>query len=109
VKFPEYTHQLSAELASYRQWFGKLVGELGGDTLFPLVGYLAVNIARLSNESGKKTIVVSIAGAQGTGKSTMTRLLASVLHDCFNISNDSKSPLTFILCWVFGVCPALMI
>ena len=91
MKFPKYTHQLPAELASYRQRFGKLVGELGVDTVFPLVGYLAVNIARLSNESGKKTIVVSIAGAQGTGKSTMTRLLASVLHDCFSISTTTLS------------------
>jgi D-glycerate 3-kinase len=59
--------------------------------LFPLVGYLAINIARLSNESGKKTIVVSISGAQGTGKSTITRLLASVLHDCFKISTTTLS------------------
>ena len=67
------------------------MGELGDDTVFPLVGYLAVNIARLSNESCKKTVVVSIAGAQGTGKSTMTRLLASVLNDCFNISTTTLS------------------
>jgi len=91
VKFPEYTHQLPAEQTFYRQRFGKLVGELAGDAVFPLVGYLAVNIARLSNESGKKTIVVSIAGAQGTGKSTMSRLLASVLHDCFKMSTTTLS------------------
>ncbi|MBT6583684.1 MAG: kinase, partial [Gammaproteobacteria bacterium] len=33
----------------------------------------------------------SIAGAQGTGKSTMSRLLASMLQDCFNTSTTILS------------------
>jgi pantothenate kinase-related protein Tda10 len=84
VKFPEYADQLPAGLVSYRQQFGKLAGELDSDSVFYLVAYLAVNIARCVAESSNNTIVVSVAGAQGTGKSTMTRLLASVLRDCFN-------------------------
>ena len=91
MKFPEYSHQLPAELASYRQPFGKLAGALDSDPVFCLIGYLAVNIARLTSESSNKTIVVSIAGAQGTGKSTMSRLLASMLQDCFNTSTTTLS------------------
>ena len=91
MKFPEYTRRLPPELASYAQQFGKLAGALGSDTVFCLIGYLAVNIARLASESINKTIVVSIAGAQGTGKSTMSRLLASVLQDCFNTSTSTLS------------------
>ena len=91
MKFPEYTRRLPLELASYAQQFGKLAGALGSDTVFCLIGYLAVNIARLASESINKTIVVSIAGAQGTGKSTMSRLLASVLQDCLNTSTSTLS------------------
>jgi len=91
VKFPEYTRQLPPELASYARQFRKLAGALGSDTVFCLIGYLAVNIARLASESINKTIVVSIAGAQGTGKSTMSRLLESVLQDCFYTSTSTLS------------------
>lgn len=91
MKFPEYTGQLPAELRSYRQRFGKPGGAPDSDEVFCLAGYLAVNIARLARESSDSTIVVSIAGAQGTGKSTMARLLASVLQDCFNTSTTTLS------------------
>tara|TARA_B110000305_G_scaffold161663_1_gene178918 strand:- start:2569 stop:3459 length:891 start_codon:yes stop_codon:yes gene_type:complete len=91
VKFPDYTHQLPAELASYRPTFDKLAGVLSNDAVFCLVAYLAANIARLANESRHKTIVVSIAGAQGTGKSTVSRLLSSVLQDCFSTSTTTLS------------------
>ncbi|MBT3624959.1 MAG: kinase [Gammaproteobacteria bacterium] len=91
MKFPEYSDQLPSELASYRQPFGKLAGALDSDPVFCLVAFLAVNIARLASESVQQTIVVSIAGAQGTGKSTMSRLLASMLHDCFNTSTTILS------------------
>ncbi|MGV0036475.1 MAG: hypothetical protein ACNYPE_16545 [Candidatus Azotimanducaceae bacterium WSBS_2022_MAG_OTU7] len=89
--FPEYTGQLPAELKSYRQRFRKLAGALDSDTVFCLVGYLAVNIARLASESSNNTFVVSLAGAQGTGKSTMTRMLAAVLRDFFNTSTTTLS------------------
>ena len=91
MKFPEYSNQQPSELASYRQPFGKLAGALDSDAVFCLVGYLAANIARLASESRHKTTVVSIAGAQGTGKSTMSRLLASMLQDCFNTSTTIVS------------------
>jgi D-glycerate 3-kinase len=91
VKFPEYADQLPAGLVSYRQRFGELAGQVDSDAVFHLVGYLAVNIAKLASESSNKTIVVSVSGAQGTGKSTMTRLLASVLQDCFNTSTATLS------------------
>ena len=91
MKFPEYSFQQPFELASYRQSFGKLAGALDSDAVFCLVDYLAANIARLASESRHKTTVVSIAGAQGTGKSTMSRLLASMLQDCFNTSTTILS------------------
>jgi pantothenate kinase-related protein Tda10 len=91
VKFPEYGDPLPAGLVSYRSRFGKLAGELDSDTVFYLVGYLALNIAKCAAESSNKSIVVSIAGAQGTGKSTMTRLLAYTLRDCFNTSTATLS------------------
>ena len=91
MKFPEYSQPLPSELASYRQPFGKLAGALDSDPVFSLVGYLAVNIARLASESAQQAIIVSIAGAQGTGKSTMSRLLASMLQDCFNTSTTILS------------------
>ena len=91
MKFTEYSSQQPFELASYRQSFGKLAGALDSDAVFCLVDYLAANIARLASESRHKTTVVSIAGAQGTGKSTMSRLLASMLQDCFNTSTTILS------------------
>lgn len=95
MKFPEYGDPLPAGLVSYRPRFAKLAGELDSDTVFYLVGYLALNIAKCAAESGdkssSKSIVVSIAGAQGTGKSTMTRLLAHMLRDCFNTSTATLS------------------
>lgn len=91
MKFPEYTGQLPAGLASYRQQFGKLAGAINSDSIFCLAGYLAQNIARLASESSNNAIVVSVVGAQGTGKSTMTKLLASVLQDCFNTSTTTLS------------------
>lgn len=91
MKFPEYSHQLPAGLGSYRPSFDQLAGALGNDAVFCLLGYLAENIAKLANESRHKTIVVSIAGAQGTGKSTLSRLLSSVLQDCFSTSTTTLS------------------
>ena len=91
MKFFDYTEDASAGLLSYRRRFAELAGKLNHDRIFHLVGYLASNIFALSQESKAKPIFVSISGAQGTGKSTITRLLSSLLSDCFNLSVSTLS------------------
>lgn len=76
-------HANSSKKTGFRSRFHALSGKLFDEALYDLVFSLAASIAE-SRQS--VPLLISISGGQGSGKSTVTKLLAAVLVECFSRS-----------------------
>ena len=72
----------------WREAFVEQAGVIADDpAVYPLLWDLAASIgqAHAGTASGHRVLTVSIAGSQGSGKTTLTRLLAWLTETCFGL------------------------
>lgn len=80
MKFTNDSPAFESHRLSYESAFRDHAGSIFSQTLYELIGSLA---AGLQSAAANSTVTFGIAGAQGSGKSTMTRLLALMLKEMF--------------------------
>lgn len=84
MKFNSFDQTSPKQIEPAREWFaGTAPSSLAGEDYFQLLYLLASGVAA---SLGKKPLVVAVAGAQGSGKSTLSRLLKDLLESVFDVS-----------------------